>query len=392
MARRDEFRAASGEHQLAEERRLAYVAFTRARRELYLTASWWQTGSRPRALSPFLVELVEAGVVTADGWSARPVPTTPTRFEDVEVTGTWPVPDDAPGGSARSVLRDTAAAVERAAVERAAVERAAAERAASVGAEASDTARGQRTADDASGPAGLTAPSGVLVDAEGRDLVALARVLLAERAERSGREVELPAHVSASSLVRLAADRDEYALHLRRPVPVEPTVHARRGTRFHLWAERYFTTSSLLDVEDLPGADDDDLDPDADLETLQRTFLASEWATRTPVAVEVDVETPVGSTVLRSRIDAVFPSSPSTRAGRVTPSWSSTGRRGAPSDPEARSVREVQLAVYRLAWSRWTGVPLEKVNAAFYYVASDETVRPRRLLGEAEIEALLVAD
>ncbi|MGN0112009.1 MAG: PD-(D/E)XK nuclease family protein, partial [Cellulosimicrobium funkei] len=209
----------------------------------------------------------------------------------------------------------------------------------------------------------------------------------------SGREVELPAHVSASSLVRLAADRDEYALHLRRPVPVEPTVHARRGTRFHLWAERYFTTSSLLDVEDLPGADDDDLDPDADLETLQRTFLASEWATRTPVAVEVDVETPVGSTVLRSRIDAVFPELPEHAGGArdavVVVDWK-TGR--APSDPEARSVREVQLAVYRLAWSRWTGVPLEKVNAAFYYVASDETVRPRRLLGEAEIEALLVAD
>ncbi|MFE9231557.1 UvrD-helicase domain-containing protein [Cellulosimicrobium funkei] len=400
VARRDEFRAASGEHQLAEERRLAYVAFTRARRELYLTASWWQSGSRPRALSPFLVELVEAGVVTADGWSAPPGPDDSNPLEDVEVTGTWPVPDDAPGGSARSVLRDTAAAVERAAAERAAAERAAAERAARRGAAdraapagAVDAVPGRGSSDDTGGPAGLTAPSGVLVDAEGRDLVALARVLLAERAERSGREVELPAHVSASSLVRLAADRDEYALHLRRPVPVEPTVHARRGTRFHLWAERYFTTSSLLDVEDLPGADDDDLDPDADLETLQRTFLSSEWATRTPVAVEVDVETPVGATVLRSRIDAVFPELPEHAGGArdavVVVDWK-TGR--APSDPEARSVREVQLAVYRLAWSRWTGVPLEKVNAAFYYVASDETVRPRRLLGEAEIEALLVAD
>ncbi len=362
VARRDEFRAASGEHQLAEERRLAYVAFTRARRELYLTASWWQTGSRPRVLSPFLLELVESGVVAADGWSAPPGPDDTNPLEDVEVTGEWPAPDDAPEGSARAVLRDTAAAVERAALVR--------------------TGR--------SGPAGLTAPTGVLVDAEGRDLVALARVLLAERAERSGREVELPAHVSASSLVRLAADRDEYALHLRRPVPVEPTVHARRGTRFHLWAERYFTTSSLLDVEDLPGADDDDLDPDADLETLQRTFLASEWATRTPVAVEVDVETPVGGTVLRSRIDAVFPERPEHAGGArdavVVVDWK-TGR--APSDPAARSVREVQLAVYRLAWSRWTGLPLEKVNAAFYYVASDETVRPRRLLGEAEIEALL---
>ncbi|GED11244.1 ATP-dependent DNA helicase [Cellulosimicrobium cellulans] len=395
VARRDEFRAASGEHQLAEERRLAYVAFTRARRELYLTASWWQTGSRPRVLSPFLLELVESGVVAADGWSAPPGPDDTNPLEDVEVTGEWPVPDDAPEGSARAVLRATAAAVERAALARAARTRGAT----TSGAGARDVESTGVAVDDVGahpaetgggGPAGLTAPVGVLVDAEGRDLVALARVLLAERAERSGREVELPAHVSASSLVRLAADRDEYALHLRRPVPVEPTVHARRGTRFHLWAERYFTTSSLLDVEDLPGADDDDLDPDADLETLQRTFLASEWASRTPVAVEVDVETPVGDTVLRSRIDAVFPERPEHAGGAhdavVVVDWK-TGR--APTDAAARSVREVQLAVYRLAWSRWTGLPLEKVNAAFYYVASDETVRPRRLLGEAEIESLL---
>jgi len=413
VARRDEFRAACGEHQLAEERRLAYVAFTRARRELYLTASWWQTGSRPRALSPFLLELVEAGVVAADGWSAPPGPDDTNPLEDVEVTGTWPAPDDVPAGSARALLRRTAAAVERAAADRAAADRTVADAAGRAVAGRADVGRprgdGAPGGDGASrgdgapggdgvpdgrepggGPAGLTAPTGVLVDGEGRDLVALARVLLAERAERSGREVELPPHVSASSLVRLAADRDEYALHLRRPVPVEPTVHARRGTRFHLWAERYFTTSSLLDVEDLPGADDDDLDPDADLETLQRTFLASEWAARTPLAVEVDVETPVGATVLRSRIDAVFPEEPEHAGGAhdavVVVDWK-TGR--APSDAAARSVREVQLAVYRLAWSRWTGLPLEKVNAAFYYVASDETVRPRRLLGEAEIEALL---
>ena len=89
----------------------------------------------------------------------------------------------------------------------------------------------------------------------------------------------------------------------------------------------------------------------------------------------------------------MFPELPEHAGGAhdavVVVDWK-TGR--APSDPEARSVREMQLAVYRLAWSRWTGAPLEQVNAAFYYVASDETVRPRRLLSEAEIEALLVAD
>ena len=366
VARRDEFRAACGEHQLAEERRLAYVALTRARRELLLAASWWQGGSTPRVLSPFLLELVEAGVVAADGWAAAPEPGATNPLDDVEVTGTWPAADDAAPGSARAVLRATAERVEGA-------------------------ARSRSAPDDPGTPdEALTAGAGVLVDPDGRDLVGLARVLLAERADRAGRDVALPAHVSASGLVRLASDRDEFAMHLRRPVPSEPTVHARRGTQFHLWAERYFTSASLLDVEDLPGADDTDLDPDQDLDALQRTFLASSWAARTPLAVEVDIETPVGATVLRSRIDAVFPELPEHAGGAtdavVVVDWK-TGR--APTDPEARRHREVQLAVYRLAWSRWSGTPLEKVGAAFYHVASDETVRPARLLDEAQIEALL---
>ncbi|MCB7136626.1 ATP-dependent DNA helicase [Cellulosimicrobium marinum] len=372
VARRDEFRQACGEHLLAEERRLAYVAFTRARHELFLSASWWQTGSTPRALSPFLLELVEAGAVRTDGWAAPPEAGATNPLEDVEVTATWPAPDDAAPGSARAVLRATAERVGRAAAERAAAR------------------VGTSVADDTGGPALLTAPEGHLHDEDGRDLVATARVLLAERADRTGGAVALPPHLSASGLVRLASDREEFALHLRRPVPSEPTVHARRGTSFHLWAERYFTSASLLDVEDLPGADDSGLDPDLDLDALRRRFLASSWAARTPLAVEVDVETPVGGTVLRSRIDAVFPELPQDAGGAddavVVVDWK-TGR--APSDPTARRHREVQLAVYRLAWSRWSGLPLEKVNAAFYHVASDETVRPERLLDEAEIEALL---
>ncbi|WP_435738897.1 ATP-dependent DNA helicase [Cellulosimicrobium sp. PMB13] len=383
VARRDEFRAASGEHQLAEERRLAYVALTRARRELFLSASWWQAGSTPRVLSPFLLELVEAGVVAADGWSAAPEPGATNPLEGVEVTATWPASDDAAPGSARAVLRATAERVEEASRRRARAEGAA-------GGDSSPAGAVGHAGAGASSPGALTAADGVLVDADGRDLVGLARVLLAERGDRAGHDVPLPAHVSASALVRLASDRDEFALHLRRPVPSEPTVHARRGTQFHLWAERYFTSASLLDVEDLPGADDTDLDPDQDLESLQRTFLASSWAARTPIAVEVDVETPVGSTVLRSRIDAVFPELPELAGGAtdavVVVDWK-TGR--APSDPQARRHREVQLAVYRLAWSRWSGLPLEKVNAAFYHVGSDETVRPERLLDEAQIEALL---
>ncbi len=367
-ARRDEFKLDAGEHQLAEERRLAYVAFTRARRELFLTAHWWGTGSRPRRVSPFLRELAEAGVVSADGWAGEPDPAGENPRDALETSGTWPAADEAPAGSAREVLRATASLVGRA-------------------------ARDRLAEGTAPGPGSLTAPAGVLTDGAGNDLVELARTLLAERDERGGREVELPAHVSASGLVRLATDRGEFALQLRRPVPNEPTVHARRGTRFHEWVEQYFTSSSLVDVEDLPGAEDAELPSDADLEELRERFLASEWAGRTPVAVEQDVETPVGGILLRSRIDAVFPDpdapppAPGEPGAVVVVDWK-TGRE--PADPQARAAREVQLAVYRLAWSRWTGLPLDKVSAAFCYVATGVTVRPSRLLDEHELEALVL--
>jgi DNA helicase-2/ATP-dependent DNA helicase PcrA len=358
IARRDEFRAACGEHVLAEERRLAYVAFTRARQELLLTAHWWGTGSKPRRVSPFLGELVEAGVVTADGWTAAPDPADPNPRDADEATAAWPAPDDGGTGSPRQVLRATAALVDAAAAARPGVE-----------------------------PGALTAPSGALRDTAGHDLVELARMLLTERAERVGQEVELPAHVSASGLVRLATDRDEFALQLRRPVPSQPTVHARRGTRFHAWVEQYFTSSSLVDVEDLPGAEDAELPGDVELEELRERFLASEWAGRTPVAIEQDVETPVAGVMLRSRIDAVFPDPDGDPDAVVVVDWK-TGR--PPADAAAQAAREVQLAVYRLAWSRWTGLPLEKVSAAFCYVATGETARPQRLLDEDELEALIV--
>ena len=60
-----------------------------------------------------------------------------------------------------------------------------------------------------------------------------------------------------------------------------------------------------------------------------------------------------------------------------------------PEDPAERAARELQLAVYRLAWSRWKGLPLGKVRAAFCYVATGTTVYPERLLDEAGITALL---
>jgi DNA helicase-2/ATP-dependent DNA helicase PcrA len=351
--RRQQFLRDAGDHQVAEERRLAYVAFTRARSALLLTAAWWGEGSRPRPPSLFLTEVVDAGLARVDGWSLLPDDGAENPRTQESASAVWPVDPFAGAGdgapSRRPAVEAAAAAV-----------------------------RAARAADSAVRPVTLWDRTVDLLLAE-RDLEARPRA-----------EVELPAHLSASAVVRLAADSGEFARALRRPVPNRPSPQARRGTQFHAWVEGFYGAPALVDVDDLPGADDDSVAVDADEAALRAAFLATPWAALEPVAIEVDVETTVAGYVLRSRIDAVFrdPEQPGVPGAVVVVDWK-TG--APPSDPAATAVRELQLAVYRLAWSRWTGTPLDRVSAAFCYVGAGRTVRPERLLGADEIERLLLA-
>ncbi len=343
----------AGEHEVAEERRLAYVALTRARHRLLLTGSWWGDGKKPRPPSTFLLELAEAGLVDVRGWADEPAPDDANPATGEAATAVWPADpfavEDGPG--------------RRPAVEQAA--------------------------------AWVRAAAGRPRAGESRWEV-LARTLLEEQhaARASTGAVDLPSHLSASALVRLGADAAEFARGLRRPVPAEPSGRARLGTRFHAWVEGYYGAATLVDLDALPGAEDEDLtgpdQVDVDEARLRAAFLASGWADRRPLQVEADVETHVAGYVLRSRIDAVFPAAPGDPVpvgeGVVVVDWK-TG--SAPRDAATREAREIQLAVYRLAWSRYSGVPLERVAAAFHYVAGGQTVWPQRLLGEDEIAALL---
>jgi DNA helicase-2/ATP-dependent DNA helicase PcrA len=165
-------------------------------------------------------------------------------------------------------------------------------------------------------------------------------------------------------------------------MPAAPAPQARRGTAFHAWLEERFGSARLLDLDELPGSGDELAAPDGALAELQEAFLASEWADRQPVEVEVPFETPLGPLTLRGRIDAVF-----TRAdgGFEVIDWK-TGP--LPTGRELVAVG-VQLAAYRLGWSRLTGVPVERVSAGFHHVAAGVTVRPVDLLDEAGLLALV---
>lgn len=336
------YRAANGEHGLLEERRLAYVASTRARSQLLLGSwVWGATGQQPRLPSRFLDEACATGVVERLEWAPMPE-SKEVRNPALEVSRQviWPAGEPAPE---RAGLESAAAAM-----------------------------------------AGTDADAGV--DDLGADpLDDQLRILLEERERRrrargQAVSVELPSHLSTSQLVSLARDADAFALDLRRPMPQPPQVAGRRGTAFHSWVEEHYARAGLVDVFDLPGSADEALG-DEDLSAMQEHFLASEWADRVPLEVELSLEIVLGGHAIRGRVDAVFADDD---GGVSVVDWK-TGR--PPRGSEAQ-VRAVQLSAYRIAYARWRGIDPDRVRGAFFHAATGETIRPE-LLSEDEVVALL---
>ncbi len=349
------FNDACAARELAEERRLAYVAVTRAAFWVACTGYWWAEGVSPLGPSLFLDEIraaCEAGAGTVKRWAPPPGEdaTNPALAEPVPVP--WPA---SPEGPRYEAVREAAALVN----------------AARAGAPSRD------------GP--LTDRDRAVAEAWERDTA----LLLAEREERRGdaaSAVSLPGRLSVSSLVTMAADPTELARQIRRPMPRPPAPQARRGSAFHQWLEERFGQQRLIDSTDLLGAADEPADDgDAgDLALLRERFEAGEWGGRWPVEVEVPFETLIAGRAVRGRIDAVFGDAGD--GGYDVVDWK-TGQ--PPASDQERRVAAVQLAAYRLAWAGLAQVPLDQVRAAFYYVREDLTLRPADLLDEAGLAALI---
>ena len=405
------------ERRLTEERRLCYVALTRAERTLLVSGHRWD-GDRPREPSPYLVELAQAHPPQL--WAAEdaPIPS------DVEPpTALWPA--DPLGERAHAV--HAGAELVRAALQALDEQRAARADAAAPGtqlelldlgpttrsarpspagrpggaggspsdsdpglppdpdgaARSGSDAAGQPEPDPAdpsdshaSGPLDPDDPEGWAGDVD---------VLLAERAAARVRpQVALPAQLSVVQLVELAADPAGLAAALRRPQPLPPNPHARRGTAFHAWLEQRFGAAQLLDLDELPGAADEGAAPDDALAELQEAFLASPWADRRPIEVEVPFETAIAGVGVRGRMDAVFLDPD---GGYTVIDW----KTGPLPDESRLPALSVQLAAYRLAWAALAGCPPEEVRAAFHFVRSGVTLTPGDLLDADGLQTLLTA-
>jgi DNA helicase-2/ATP-dependent DNA helicase PcrA len=330
-----------------EERRLAYVAMTRARHQLWLSAYIWSpTRKDPMNVSPYLAEVATDAFVVLDGWCDDPVvgqvnPLHVIGVADVE----WPaLPTSAEVGRRRAAADLVAAA--RATV---------------------------------SPPAQLSGLDLTMAQRWQRD----AGLLLDEirRRRRKTIDVAIPDRLTTSQIVALAHDPEAFAASLARPMPIAPAAQARRGSRFHRWVEELYAEAPLLEPDDLPGAEDADISDD-ELAALQEKFLADGWGERRPVAVEARFDMVVGGRLVRGRIDAVYRDDD----GGYDVIDYKTG-----SVPRDFASASLQLAIYRLAWADLAGVDPANVRAGFLYVRTGEVKRPEHLLDRSELDALLTA-
>ena len=341
------FTTAAGELATVDERRLAYVAITRAEQKVIASGSWWgPTQSKLRGPSDFLINLHE-GATNPDIWTPTPdVDATNPLLSDVQYL-TWPAQIDP---SRQLQIQRDADLVKSGAIE-------------------------------FHDESGLTNEELALVDSWQQDVDAL--VLQSQRFESTQRSVRLPSSLSASQLIALNTDEENFLKSLVRPMPRQPSSAADRGTTFHSWVETFYGSRALIDTETLSGAMDDEIYSDQQLAALKSAFESGPFANRTPASLELPFALVLGGRTLRGRLDALFTGTldnPTASDRWLVVDWK-TGKPG--------SADDLQLSIYRQAAAGTLGVDPEQIQAAFYYVADQVVTMPPSLLTLEELADLI---
>ena len=167
-------------------------------------------------------------------------------------------------------------------------------------------------------------------------------------------------------------------------MPERPYRATRLGTLFHSWVEnRSQITGGAEEIDADPfEQDSDELPYDKEqLDALKRIFERSAWAERAPSEVEIEIHLPFEGQIVVCKIDAVYE-----QDGRYEIVDWKTGK--APKDADDLEQKQLQLALYRLAYSRWKGVSEDEIDAVFYFVADDKVIRPERIYSENDLRVL----
>jgi len=339
------FRQQLDQRALEDERRLFYVALTRAKQLLVLTAAWWYQGSEktPKGPSPFWDEAATHPAATvlarADQPAASPL------AERLRGRVQWPPPARRPDDAADPLFPEgVAAAVELARRDPAAI--AARVPPAQVAEFEAALAAGCNLQATAGGAPRLVAP--------------------------------LPPRIlSVSQVLTYARCPRDFYWTVVRPLPTQPRVAARLGTVVHRLLERRARgLPDLVDVGDLGGESPTGFAEPGLVERATRNFEASRYA-RLPVSeAEVGVVLRSGQWVLRGRIDAVF----HTPDGVELVDWK-TGKR-----VEATPGGLGQLGIYALALRSIGQLPPEGCTASYCYLGGDHAEIDTHRYGPAELD------
>ena len=369
-----------------EERRLAYVAMTRARSAQLLVGSW--TSDFNRKVSHPSRYLMEASAQLF-GHTPQPAEGTAGAVEDRDVwgSGAWrdlgvepTVGEGAcliapiPGEEEREALSVSAPSETFPPAPGPSRQRVAAA-AASVCAQIRELAQDRDV---------FEALAELGDDPAVRDTIAL---IEEDRLGREAPVVDLWAErVPATSVSSLLQDAGEFARDMRRPMPVKPSSFSALGTVFHAWAERELhvagadPVSEAVDPSAVTSGEDVALaggDDGADevlltarerelLERLRenfRAFVAGELADYRAVAIEEAFSVEVGGVSVQGRIDAVFERVSGQGPRFLVVDWKSGQPVTRTTKPEKLAYFATQLRLYQRAWAARVGVDAAEVGA-----------------------------
>jgi DNA helicase-2/ATP-dependent DNA helicase PcrA len=331
------------EYLMREERRLAYVAFTRPKHKLLLTGSKWKPGVKGEAKpSQFLLEaarISDPRVVVIDRVDSteNPLPsyeqldTNPsdlTSFKEI-----WPME---PLGEAHR-LKVKAAKFEV------------------------DTAIANK------------APSRTEIDVT-IDRLLEERDLLITRSS----QVKLPIRISASRFKEFIFDLPKVVEMYRRPMPERPYKQTMAGTLFHSWVEARFGVLGNSDELDAISEEPEDSSTQKTMDELKEIFESSRFSKMTPHSIEGEIQVTIKGNTFICKLDAVF----KTETGYEIVDWK-TGK--PPVGDKEIADRALQLALYRMAFSKLHGVDPKEIEVCLFYVADNLEIKPEVIPEEADL-------
>ncbi|MBR5950008.1 MAG: PD-(D/E)XK nuclease family protein, partial [Actinomycetaceae bacterium] len=195
-------------------------------------------------------------------------------------------------------------------------------------------------------------------------------VLLLKELEEAGKKREvLRSYLTASDIVRMAGKPDDFFAEQQRPIPREPSRKARIGTQVHQRIADSYLVAPIIDL-DMP--EENPLPHEEKIAALVEAFQQSSWTRFPKLHIETPISFALAGCVIRCTIDAVLDTTSDSELRDITIVDWKTGAVPRGKDLEAK---QLQLALYRLAYAKAYRCALDNIGAAFVYLSEDGTIR-----------------